>query len=70
MSLNMDQRTHEWFAARIGRVTASRVSDVIAKTKTGVSASRANYLAELVAERLTGEKAEGFTNSEIGRAHV
>ena len=46
----MEQRTPEWFAARIGRVTASRVSDVIAKTKTGVSASRANYLAELVAD--------------------
>lgn len=63
----MEQRTPEWFAARIGRVTASRVSDVIAKTKTGVSASRANYLAELVAERLTGEQAEGFTNSAMQR---
>ena len=55
------QGTAAWHALRLGRVTASRVADVIAKTKTGVSASRANYLAELVAERLTGEPGEFFT---------
>ena len=38
-----EQRTDEWFAARLGKVTASRVADVIAKTKTGPSASRENY---------------------------
>jgi putative phage-type endonuclease len=41
------------------------VADVIAKTKTGWGASRANYLAELVAERLTGVPAQGFTNAAI-----
>jgi hypothetical protein len=51
------QGSPEWFAARVGRVTASRVADVIAKTKTGWGASRANYAAELVAERLTGKPA-------------
>lgn len=61
----MEQQSAEWFAARIGRVTASRVDDVIAKTKSGYSASRANYLAELVAERLSGTRAEGFTNSAM-----
>lgn len=64
---NHDQRTEEWFAARCGKVTASRLADVLAKTKTGVSASRGNYLAELVAERLTGEAAEGFTNAAMQR---
>lgn len=59
------QGTPEWFAARCGKVTASRVADVIAKTKTGWGASRANYLAELVAERLTGNVAEGFTNAAM-----
>lgn len=54
-----------WLAARVGKVTASRVADVIAKTKTGVSASRANYLAELVAERLTGTPAANFTNAAM-----
>jgi len=48
------QGSPEWFADRCGCVTASRISDIIAKTKTGPSASRVNYLAQLVAERLTG----------------
>lgn len=61
----MEQRSPEWFAARIGKVTASRIADVCARTKTGWGASRKNYLAELVAERLTGEKAEGFTNAAM-----
>jgi putative phage-type endonuclease len=61
----MDQGSDEWFAARIGKVTASRVADVIAKTKTGFSASRENYMAQLVCERLTGQKADGFTNSAM-----
>ena len=61
----MDQRSDEWFAIRIGKVTASRVSDVLAKTKSGYSASRDNYMAQLVCERLTGQKAEGFTNASM-----
>lgn len=59
------QGSAEWFAARLGRVTASRVADVIAKTKTGYGASRKNYLAELVLERLTGKAEEGFTSSAM-----
>ena len=59
------QGSPEWHAARLGRVTASRVADVIAKTKTGYSASRANYMAELIAERLTGEAAASFTNAAM-----
>lgn len=59
------QGSPEWFAARAGRVTASRVSDLMAKTKSGWGASRANYMAELVAERLTGTVAEGFTNAAM-----
>ena len=59
------QGSPEWFAARVGRVTASRVADVIARTKTGWGASRANYMAELIAERLTGETAASFTNAAM-----
>ena len=59
------QGSPEWFAQRIGKVTASRVSDIIAKTKTGVSASRANYLAQLVAERLTGQAADTFKSGAM-----
>ena len=61
----MEQRTDEWFAARLGKVTASRVADVIAKTKSGYGAGRANYLADLVVERLTGQKAQGFSNAAM-----
>jgi putative phage-type endonuclease len=59
------QGTPEWFAQRLGKVTASRVADVIAKTKTGYSTSRANYMAQLVAERLTGQAAESFSNAAM-----
>jgi putative phage-type endonuclease len=61
----IEQGTPEWFAQRIGKVTASRVSDIMAKTKSGVSASRGNYLAQLVAERLTGQAAETFKSGAM-----
>ena len=61
----MDQGSDAWFEARIGKVTASRVADVLAKTKTGYSASRDNYMAQLVCERLTGQKGENFTNAAM-----
>ena len=59
------QGSPEWFAARLGKVTASRVADVIAKTKSGYSTSRKNYAAELIVERLTGQRQEGFTNAAM-----
>ena len=61
----MEQRTDEWFAARLGKVTASRVADVVAKTKTRYSASRENYMADLIVERLTGQKASSFSNAAM-----
>jgi putative phage-type endonuclease len=61
----IEQGTEEWFAARLGKVTASRVADVIAKTKTGYSTSRDNYMAQLVCERMTGTVAESFTNAAM-----
>jgi len=59
------QRSDEWKILRVGKVTASRVSDVVAKTKTGLAASRANYAAQLIVERLTGAPAESYTNAAI-----
>jgi putative phage-type endonuclease len=61
----MEQRTDDWFAARLGKVTASKVADVVAKTKSGYSASRDNYMAQLVCERLTGKPTEGFSNAAM-----
>jgi putative phage-type endonuclease len=63
--MQIDQRSPEWFAVRCGRVTASRVADVIAKTKSGYSTSRANYAAQLVCERLTGAVEPSYTNAAM-----
>ncbi|MBO2923982.1 lambda exonuclease family protein [Pseudomonas asiatica] len=52
----MEQRSAEWFAARLGCVTASRVKDVMASGRGGApSATRKNYMMELLCERLTGQ---------------
>ena len=61
----MEQRTPEWFARRLGKVTASRIADLMAKTKSGPAASRANYLAQLVTERLTGRPTEGYESTAM-----
>jgi putative phage-type endonuclease len=61
----IEQRTEEWFKQRLGKVTASKIADVIAKTKTGVSASRENYSTQLTLERLTGQQAEFYTNAAM-----
>lgn len=61
----MEQRSESWFAIRLGKVTASRIADVTAKTKTGWGAGRANYKAQLIAERLTGQRQDSFTNAAM-----
>jgi len=61
----MEQGSQEWMAIRLGKVTASRVADVMAKTKSGPSASRTNYMAQLLCERLTGNPTECFTNAAM-----
>jgi len=61
----MIQGSPEWFAIRCGKVTASRIGDVMGKTKTGWGASRANYAAQLISERLTGVPAESYTSKEM-----
>ncbi|ECM4408862.1 YqaJ viral recombinase family protein [Salmonella enterica subsp. enterica serovar Give] len=63
----MEQRTDAWYQARLGKVTASRLADVMAKTKSGYAASRQNYMAELICQRLTGKPEEGFTNAAMMR---
>jgi len=54
-----------WLQARLGLVTASRVADVLAKIKSGESASRRNYKIQLVSERLTGERQESYINQAM-----
>ena len=64
---NEIQGTAEWFENRLGCVTASRVSDVMAKTKSGYSASRKNYMMQLLCERLTGKREDGFQSAAMQR---
>jgi putative phage-type endonuclease len=59
------QGTSEWHQLRLGKVTASRVADIMAKTKTGASASRGNYLIELAIQRVTQQIEESYTNSAM-----
>lgn len=59
------QGTAEWHQERLGKATASKIADIIARTKTGYGAGRANYAAQLIAERLTGTPTEGFTNAAM-----
>ena len=61
----IEQGTSEWLQLRLGKVTASRVADIMAKTKTGVSASRNNYLIELALQRVTGAVEQGYTNDAM-----
>jgi len=61
------QGTPEWLQLRLGHVTASRVADIMAKTKTGASASRQNYLIELAIQRVTGVVEESFKNEAMIR---
>lgn len=63
--LDLIQGSDEWKAARVGSLGASRISDMLAKTKTGWAASRGNLMADLVAERLTGVPAASFTSSAM-----
>lgn len=61
----MEQGSPEWHAARLGKVTASRIADVMARTKSGWGASRNNYMSELLIERLTGIPAPTFINDAM-----
>ena len=61
----MIQGSEEWKMARLGKVGASQIADLMAKTKTGPSASRANLMAAKLAERLTGTLADSFTNAAM-----
>ena len=61
----VEQGTDAWLRIRLGKCTASRVADVMAKTKTGVSASRANYMIELALQRVTGVIEPSYTNDAM-----
>ena len=61
------QGSNEWFSARLGKATASKITDILSKGKDGESITRRNYRMMLVCERLTGLKADGYTNTHMER---
>ena len=64
----LEQRSEAWFQFRLGKVSASRVKDVMAKGRSGApSATRQNYMMQLLCERLTGKREEGFTSAAMQR---
>ena len=66
--IDAEQRSPEWFAARLGRATGSRVSDILATIKTGEAAARRDYRMQLVCERLTNQLQEdGYVNETMQR---
>lgn len=63
-----EQRSAEWFSARLGRLTGSRAKDMLATIKSGEAAARRDYRTQLVCERLTGQiQEDGFVNAVMER---
>jgi putative phage-type endonuclease len=61
----IEQGTAEWKQQRCGKITASRIADVMAKTKSGYGASRKTYMTELLVERVTGVPTEHYVNAAM-----
>lgn len=59
---NYEQRSPEWFAARLGLATGSKFSDVLAG---GKGLTRKAYAVQLALEIVTGKQAETFTNQAM-----
>ena len=63
--MSVVQGSEEWFKSRLGKATASRIADILAKTKSGYSTSRENYCVELALERITGARQEFYQNDAM-----
>ena len=61
----MEQRSEEWFAARLGKVTASKINDIMANGRSGEAISRRNYRTQIISERLTGKREEMYVNAAM-----
>ncbi len=55
-----EQGSEEWFALRLGKVTATHVAEILAG-----KAGRKNYMARLVCERLTGNRTETYQSAAM-----
>ncbi|MBX4335574.1 lambda exonuclease family protein [Bartonella raoultii] len=62
----MEQRTAEWFQARLGKVTASNIYNILSKTAKGTPTSKyEDYKIKLITERLTGEISPHYENEDM-----
>jgi len=59
------QGSDEWKQYKLGKVSASKIADLMAQTRSGWGASRANYMADLIVERLTNQVQDGYMNAEM-----
>ena len=64
------QGSEEWFAVRRGKITASRLGDIMRKTKWGESTYKAKVRLELAIERITGKSASSVVMNEAMRNGV
>jgi putative phage-type endonuclease len=68
--IDVEQGSDAWFAARAGKLTASRVKALVAKTKSGYSSSRANMITQLALERMTGVVEPTYSNEAMKRGTI
>jgi len=61
----IEQGSDLWHQQRLGKLTASRIADALARTKTGWGASRYNLMSNLIIERLTGQSVDSYMNDAM-----
>jgi len=63
---SIEQGSQEWHELRLGKITASRMADVLSKGRgTAPSKTAEAYMMELIAEKLTGETKPFFENDAM-----
>jgi predicted phage-related endonuclease len=62
--IDCEQKSAEWFAARLGRLTGSVAVDITRTIKSGEAASRRNLRVRLALERITGRSQESDFESQ------
>lgn len=68
--LDLKQGSDEWLAIKAGKFSASRAAALMAKGRGNQpSVTRANLIADIAAERLTGRYTEGFKSAAMERGN-
>lgn len=59
---NTQQRTEEWFKARVGKLTGSRFKDVLKGKRGAYLKARSDLMGQMIVEVLSGKPAESMGN--------